>query len=301
MKKWLTACIVMFMLIGISSPALTQAKVMWGNQEVVKGQIGKATVVKATDLFKKQGNGKYVKVRTLKAGEAVRVFSSTSTMYYVGSSQYVKKSANVKYQVLPASVKQQFGVTVTKKSYKGMTYPQVQGLASKQAEARVNRTLLMHAQRSYNASVQLKKQEVQDKKDWGSDPYWIPYSYYQTYELKYNAENKLSVIMYDGTYMGGAHGIEWATGYNFDLNTGNRYSLTSVLKNHTYDTEDYIYNKLAYDENYFVESRDDITVNNDNAFYFQNNGVAIMFTEYEIGPYSMGMPAIFVPSTVYNY
>ncbi|KOO50410.1 DUF3298 and DUF4163 domain-containing protein [Priestia koreensis] len=301
MKKLLTACILMFMLIGVSSPALTQAKVMWGNQEVVKGQIGKATVVKATDLFKKQGNGKYVKVRMLKAGEAVRVFSLTSTMYYVGSSQYVKKSANVKYQVLPASVKQQFGVTVTKKSYKGMTYPQVQGLASKQAEARINRTLLMHAQRSYNSSIEVKKQEVQDKKNWGSDPYWIPYSYYQTYELKYNAQNKLSVIMYDGVYLGGAHGTEWATGYNFDINTGNRYSLISVLKNHTYDTEEYIYNKLAYDENYFVESRDDITVNNDNAFYFQNNGVAIMFTEYEIASYAMGMPAIFVPSTVYNY
>jgi hypothetical protein len=72
--------------------------VWWGKVKLIKGQIGKVTVLKDTYLWKMDAKGKLTSVRKLKKGEELRVYSYKNGMYGVGGGYYVKKDAAVKYE-----------------------------------------------------------------------------------------------------------------------------------------------------------------------------------------------------------
>ncbi|WMJ16514.1 hypothetical protein RA955_18240 [Geobacillus proteiniphilus] len=72
--------------------------VWWGKVKLVKGQIGKVTVLKDTYLWKMDAKGKLTSVRKLKKGEELRVYSYKNGLYGVGGGYYVKKDAAVKYE-----------------------------------------------------------------------------------------------------------------------------------------------------------------------------------------------------------
>lgn len=85
---------------GVSKGPVAK-KVMWGKTELVKGQIGKVTILANTPLVKIV-NGKLVTVRTLKKGEEYRVYQAKSDhggLYGVGGSSFVQKNTKkVKYE-----------------------------------------------------------------------------------------------------------------------------------------------------------------------------------------------------------
>lgn len=85
---------------GVSQGPVAK-KVMWGKTELVKGQIGKVTILANTPLVKIV-NGKLVTVRTLKKGEEYRVYQAKSDfggLYGVGGSSFVQKNTKkVKYE-----------------------------------------------------------------------------------------------------------------------------------------------------------------------------------------------------------
>lgn len=81
--------------------AQAESKVMWGKTELVKGQIGKVTILKDTPLVQIK-NGKLVTFRTLKKGDEYRVYqykSDNGGMYGVGGGSFVQRNtAKVKYE-----------------------------------------------------------------------------------------------------------------------------------------------------------------------------------------------------------
>lgn len=77
-------------------------KVMWGKTELWKGQLGKVTIKRPVELWKRDDNGKYSIVRELKKGDEFRVYrylNEGNGYYGVGAGMYVKREAtNVLYE-----------------------------------------------------------------------------------------------------------------------------------------------------------------------------------------------------------
>lgn len=84
-------------------------KIFWNGIELKAGQIGRLTIVNNTTLVKKQADGSFIKVRTLKAGENYRIYaflSKPQSMLGVGAGHYVIRDSKVKYET-PSTAKLQ--------------------------------------------------------------------------------------------------------------------------------------------------------------------------------------------------
>ncbi|MGX1079054.1 hypothetical protein RKD51_000191 [Bacillus sp. SLBN-57] len=44
----------------------------------------------------------------------------------------------------------------------------------------------------------------------------------------------------------------------------------------------------------------DIVLGKNTAFYYTNDGIAIVFQQYDVAPYAAGNPVVAVPKTVYQ-
>ena len=83
-------------------------KVMWGKTELLKGQLGKVTVVQNTTLWKRHSDGKLEKSRTLKAGEEYRVYryiGERNGLYGVGGGLFVERNPNLVLYETPSKSK----------------------------------------------------------------------------------------------------------------------------------------------------------------------------------------------------
>ena len=85
----------------VLSPQLAEAKVMWGKTELVKGQIGRVTILQSTNLVKYDGKTIDI-VRALKPGQQFRVYSFKNyngvTLLGVGAGQYVCRNEKITYE-----------------------------------------------------------------------------------------------------------------------------------------------------------------------------------------------------------
>ena len=54
-----------------------------------------------------------------------------------------------------------------------------------------------------------------------------------SYEVEFNENNLLSIVMNDDIYTGGAHGTTIVTSYNFNILTGQQLFVGDIAKNQT--------------------------------------------------------------------
>ncbi|KXG09076.1 hypothetical protein AT864_02760 [Anoxybacillus sp. P3H1B] len=80
----------------------TKVAIMWGNEQLKRGQIGRITIIKPINLWKRDEQNKLHFVRVLKPGERYRVYSYDQLyggQYSVGSGYYITKMpAYIKYE-----------------------------------------------------------------------------------------------------------------------------------------------------------------------------------------------------------
>ncbi|KAF6602361.1 RsiV family protein, partial [Bacillus sp. EKM417B] len=46
--------------------------------------------------------------------------------------------------------------------------------------------------------------------------------------------------------------------------------------------------------------KQEIILNNERPFFFTKNGIAVVFGQYDLGPYAAGIRDVFVPASVYQ-
>ena len=128
------------------------------------------------------------------------------------------------------------------------------------------------------------------------------YEYQVSYEVKFNENNLLSIVMNDDMYTGGAHGTTIVTSYNFNILTGQQLFVGDIAKNQTNlnKIKDYAINELSKRDYGFNEELKNIEINNNRPFYFTQNGIILMFQEYEVAPYAAGRPEVKIPIEVYK-
>ncbi|QJX80170.1 DUF3298 and DUF4163 domain-containing protein [Priestia megaterium] len=309
MKKFKRVSAVVLGIALLFSPlapqTVAEAKVVWGNQELVKGQIGRITVLKNTNLYNIKNN-KLVVARKVTKGQVFRAYSESSRfggIYGVSKDTYAQKSSSIKYEKAPREKIQALGVKVTKKSLaSNISYPQVSGLINKPFEASYNRKFLNIAREGLQAHNDLKAQEKEDRKNgW----YLGPYSHNMSYSVPYNQDNILSVAITNDEYAGGAHGMAWIDTYNYDLLKARQINLKDIINNNTKlsKVNKYIRNEMIARNKkgaqFEVNEFKSVNLKEDQ-FYYTSGGIAIIFGEYEYGPYSNGINSFKIPSSVYK-
>ena len=321
MKKKLLGIVFAFILaLSILPVGSAQASVMWGKTELKKGQIGKATLLNDSQLwiFSKDQKS-LVESRKLKKGEEYRVYTFKSDfggLYGVGGGAFIKKSPAVKYETPSKTKLQALGVNFSEHIFEGeFTYPQVEGLISSEAQKKINTAIKKHMAASYQSLLKLEEDEFTHREDYYNEHgYDVPadeepmfsYEYDVSYEVKYNENNLLSILIYDYMYTGGAHGMSTVEAYNFDVLTGSQISLTSLAKSSTSLTKIKNYAKtdlLNQNKKWgmiFTDTLPSIAIDNNRPYYFYDNGIVVKFFEYEVAAYAAGMPEVKVPYSVFK-
>nr|WP_198044734.1 DUF3298 and DUF4163 domain-containing protein [Lysinibacillus timonensis] len=185
-----------------------------------------------------------------------------------------------------------------------LKYPQIVGLKNLEAQKKINEILLNHVKTSFEGYQKLKKEMEEYKRgvDCVKQAPTCNYSYNTYYEVKYNQTGKLSILIYDATYSGGAHGLEGVTTYNFNIQNGKRYTLDDLVSNQN----DYV-TLTDYVKHYMKEHRDvffdqeilkKFTLSKMTHFYFTQEGIDLIFQQYEVAPYAVGHPTISIPNSL---
>ncbi|MCQ6280904.1 PdaC/SigV domain-containing protein [Bacillus sp. EB600] len=196
--------------------------------------------------------------------------------------------------------------------YQGiLDYPQVTNLKNKSAQDIINATLKQYIQTAYNEYLNSKAEEKLRRQDYfNQNGHEVPkeeedrytYLYHVSYVVKFNENNLLSIVMIVDMYAGGAHGWSIVTSYNFNILTGQQLFVGDIAKNQTNlnKIKDYAINELSKRDYGFDEKQQNIELNNNRPFYFTQNGIILIFQEYEVAAYPAGRPEVKIPIEVYK-
>ena len=169
--------------------------------------------------------------------------------------------------------------------------PQVSDMQNKEAQAEINK--------QFNSIYMLKdsmekeaKQAAVELKQSGIP--FRPYQLVADYNVSYNQKGFLSLTTIVYTFTGGAHGATAKTTYNVDINSGKLISLKSMFKgevNYKDLINQEIRKQIAKDPtNYFKEDEGFKTIAENQNFYLKEGKIVVYFSQYEIAPYSTGIP-----------
>ena len=183
-------------------------------------------------------------------------------------------------------------------------YPQVKGLANQKAQRKINAALLKKAQSANKNRLKLLEDEKVAKKHWKSSlgPF-RPYEYKFTYKVPYNANNRLSVIYYQYIYTGGAHGNTKGITFNFNTSTGEVIPLSKMINGKQKAVQTHAYSSLQkkYKGYTLIHSQNEIVLTDkDRLWFFDKNGIKLIFNQYEVAAYAAGMPEVVIPSSIYK-
>ncbi|PQP83954.1 hypothetical protein C0Q44_04820 [Paenibacillus sp. PCH8] len=175
-------------------------------------------------------------------------------------------------------------VSVTVKNAEvDVQYPQVSGLASKEAETAINKVLKDEVD-AYVAGF--KKQTA----EFGGATANRPYGFESSYVVTYNEKGVLGLITQRYEDYAGAHGMTYRTGHTFALDTGKELKLDDVLQNNKSMREtlgkkvgEQLKARGGYLEGYKG-------LNKDQDFYVTPTGVVVFFQLYEYTAYAEGFP-----------
>ncbi|MBR2566246.1 MAG: DUF4163 domain-containing protein [Paenibacillus sp.] len=162
-------------------------------------------------------------------------------------------------------------------------YPQVSGLANKEAEAKINKVLKDEVDTAFAA---FKKQAS----EFGGATASVPYGFETSYVVTYNERGVLGLITQRYENYAGAHGMTYRTGHTFDLNTGKELKLDDVLNNSKPMRETIgkkVGEQLKANAGYLNGYKG---LNKDQDYYVTPSGVVVFFQLYEYTSYAEGFP-----------
>lgn len=150
--------------------------------------------------------------------------------------------------------------------------------------------------------AEFEKTAKEEAEDNGEE--FFGYTLYQTVSTARIDERVLSLLDDTYQYTGGANGMYYREGVNFDSKTGKQLELRDILVDYNGFAEEAKQRmlaelKLAYGEELFDDYEQTITNmwqgENGPEWYLDATGIVIVVQQYEVGPYSVGMPQIHMP------
>ena len=192
-------------------------------------------------------------------------------------------------------------------SYK-IEYPQFISVSFQKALIRINEIYKMKAlayqnycrKNLYNQAVALYEDSVANG---------FPIRAFDSvvaYEVTYNMDCTLSLYFDKYEFMGGAHGNTIRSSDTWNLQNGRRIMLSQMFARSVHykayimqEINNQIAKTIANGENIYFEDYEKNVAEyfNPESFYLTQAGVIIYYQQYEIAPYSTGIPEFTIPYT----
>ncbi|MCD3195531.1 DUF3298 and DUF4163 domain-containing protein [Clostridium botulinum C] len=176
-----------------------------------------------------------------------------------------------------------------------LKFPIIIGLKDENIEKQVNSVIENDVLKFRNKIKDLAKKNKEKSIKEGYE--LLPYVAYTDYKVSTIKDDFVSFYIDFYELTGGAHGSTLRKSYNIDLKTGKLLTLNDILKdipNYKDIINKYIYNEISKKPDiYFVDSFKGITDNI--AFTIEKDALVIYFQQYEIAPYSSGIPEFRIP------
>ena len=165
---------------------------------------------------------------------------------------------------------------------------------------------------NYDKAVELVKycetelfKEAKELFDYNSSKGYpvMRFEIYYTYEVTYQSNSIVSLYTDEYMFLGGAHGNTKREAQNWNMQTGRFIELGSLYPNNPYYIIDILKNinvqiakQNASGENQYFDNYCQLVLENFNLanFYITDKGVVIFFNQYEIAPYSSGIPTFLI-------
>lgn len=135
------------------------------------------------------------------------------------------------------------------------------------------------------------------------------YEIVSDFTVTLNKKPCISIYSDDYMFTGGAHGTTTRMSQNWNIQTGNQINLNELFDcNCDYvlyilkDINNQIEEQIANETNYYFDNYCNLVLNSIdlNSFYLDNKYVNIYFQQYDIAPYSSGIPTFQVTSLPYR-
>ena len=125
---------------------------------------------------------------------------------------------------------------------------------------------------------------------------------YFDYQVQYNRNGLLSVVLLDYQYAGGAHGSTIQSSHTFDLSTGKELSLSDLMQSGSgyaayFDKQirSEIDSRVAAGDLYEFDTGKFTDIGTNPEYYLSADGVVFYFQEYEYFPYAAGIQEFTIP------
>ncbi|MFD3158597.1 PdaC/SigV domain-containing protein [Haloimpatiens sp. FM7330] len=200
----------------------------------------------------------------------------------------------------PIKIKTKFDEYSDKKITETYQIPVIEGMKDKKIQDKINESI---KNKIKQYKVEIEKDADKYYKEFGKDNNkgYPEYSIDVEYEVKDVYKDILSFVITTYEYTGGAHGNTIRETYNIDMKTGNNIKLKDLFNNGVE------YKKLINKEienqinknkqRYFQGDEGFKGVRDNQSYYIDNGNIVICFGQYEIAPYSSGMPEFIIPQS----
>ena len=165
---------------------------------------------------------------------------------------------------------------------------------------------------NYDKAVELVKycetelfKEAKELFDYNSSKGYpvMRFEIYHTYDVTYKSNSVVSLYTDEYMFLGGAHGNTKREAQNWNMQAGRFIELVSLYPNNPYYIIDILKNinsqiakQNASGENQYFDNYCQLVLENFNLdnFYITDKGIVIFFNQYEIAPYSSGIPTFLI-------
>ena len=164
---------------------------------------------------------------------------------------------------------------------------------------RYNRNLAINLENYVRGELYQSAKETYDYNKKNGFPVMV-YEFINVFEITYNKDFIVSLYMDKYEFAGGAHGNTIRSSQNWNLRTGRQLPLSYFYPNNPNYVVDILKNIIGHisanPENYFDDyCKLVLDTFNPESFYVTENDIAIYFQQYDIAPYSTGIPTFLIP------
>lgn len=176
-----------------------------------------------------------------------------------------------------------------------LKYPQVKQAGTPKVTRMINKDFRSYIEKAAEA----RKENIEAGNKYDYDP-----DFQTDLEVKYNSDHLLSILMSSYIFTGGAHGSTAVESFNYDLQAKKRIFLTDILQtpNQLKKVQHYVFTYAkARPEIFYPDLKaEDVQLNEKTAFFFTDDGIALVFQQYDIAPYVSGNQVIKIPRKIYS-
>lgn len=188
------------------------------------------------------------------------------------------------------------------------SYPVVSIAGNEAAAEKINENILSQVESFHTAADESIKFAKEDLEYWDDEglPAPFPYSSDLFFTVTRADNNVISFTENGYEYMGGAHGMPYSIGMNYDTNTGELISFAELSDDpDAFRAETLAYNQALAQTEYYSQqmfNTDDITNGNlentlyaDGMWYLSTSGLVFMSPPYALAPYAAGTLEFTIP------